>query len=113
MKNKKGQALIEFILVLPVLIMMILAIVDFGNIISNKYTLENDLDTVVDLYNDNKLDEIDSYVNKHNEVVDYKRNNKYMEIKLSKTVNVITPILNNILGRNYRIYVSRNIISED
>ena len=37
MKNNKGQALVEFIIVLPILLLIIISIVDFGNIISKKY----------------------------------------------------------------------------
>ena len=32
MKNSKGQALVEFIIVLPILLLIIMAIIDFGNI---------------------------------------------------------------------------------
>lgn len=113
MKNRRGQALIEFILILPVLILILLAIVDFGNIISNKYTLESDLDTVVNLYQSNKKGEIDSYVSSHNETIDYEKSDKYLKIKLKKGVRVNTPILNNVLGKNYKVEVSRSIVSED
>ena len=44
--NKKGQALVEFILILPVLLLIVMAIIDIGNIFLNKYDLNKDLDTV-------------------------------------------------------------------
>ena len=40
--NRKGQALVEFVLILPVFILILFAIVDFGTILSKKNELEND-----------------------------------------------------------------------
>ena len=39
--NRKGQALVEFVLILPIFILMLFAIVDFGMILSKKNELEN------------------------------------------------------------------------
>ena len=39
MKNSKGQALVEFIIVLPILLLIIMAIIDFGHIFTKKYSL--------------------------------------------------------------------------
>ena len=41
MKNQKAQALIEFVLILPVLIMFLFSIIDFGTIFIRKSELEN------------------------------------------------------------------------
>ena len=58
MKNKKGQALVEFVVIMPIFIMLLISIIDLGNIIYKKYHLENDLDYIVDLYRLNKISEI-------------------------------------------------------
>ena len=47
MKDSKGQALVEFILIMPVLVFILLAMIDIGNIVVQKYELENELDTVI------------------------------------------------------------------
>jgi Flp pilus assembly protein TadG len=39
--NKRAQALIEFVLVLPILIMLLFSIIDFGTILIRKSELEN------------------------------------------------------------------------
>ena len=39
--NRKGQALIEFVLILPVLILILFIIFDFGYIFYSKYELKN------------------------------------------------------------------------
>jgi len=38
--NKRGQALIEFVLILPLFIFLLFAVYDFGMIFSVKNTLE-------------------------------------------------------------------------
>ena len=48
--NKKGQALVEFILILPVLLLIVMALIDIGNIFLKKYDLNKDLETVTELY---------------------------------------------------------------
>ena len=107
-----GQALVEFIIVLPVLIMMFTSIVDIGNIFYKKYQLENDLDYVVDLYQNNKQADISNYSQKEKFDVFYEQANNKMEIKLNKSVNVITPGLKNIISNPYKIEVKRVIFNE-
>ena len=51
--NRKGQALVEFVLILPIFIMILFVIYDFGNIFSNKSKLENISSDIVDMYNNN------------------------------------------------------------
>ena len=46
--NNKGQALVEFILILPIFLFLIFAVVDFGLIFSTKSTLENTSTDIVD-----------------------------------------------------------------
>ena len=38
--NKKGQALIEFVMILPILLLIVFALVDFGRIILCRIHLE-------------------------------------------------------------------------
>lgn len=109
MKNNKGQALVEFIIVLPILLLIIMAIVDFGNIFTKKYSLENDLDIVIDMYKEGNYNDINSYINNKNISVNYEKDDKFIIINLSKTIKINTPILNNILGKNYKLKVSKVI----
>ena len=107
MKNNKGQALVEFIIVLPILLLIIMAIIDFGNIFTKKYTLENDLDTISSMYKEGEYTKINSYVSDKNINIKYEKDDEFTTIKLSKTIKVNTPILNNILGKNYKITTSK------
>ena len=59
--NRKGQALVEFVLILPIFIMILFSIVDFGMIFNKKNELENISVDVVNMLNkDIPLEEIKS-----------------------------------------------------
>ena len=47
--NRKGQALVEFVLILPIFILMLFIIFDFGNIFYSKYDLQNQSSDIVRL----------------------------------------------------------------
>lgn len=106
--NRKGQALVEFVLILPVFILILFAIVDFGTILSKKNELENDsIDIVLLINNGTNIDEIKS---KYSDLdIDLKDADKYTEIKITKSINIITPGLNLILGNPYKVIVERVI----
>ena len=109
MKNSKGQALVEFIIVLPILLLIVMAIIDFGNIFTKKYSLENDLDTISSMYKEESYTSINKYAKEKGIGVSYDKDEEFTTISLSKSVKVNTPILNNILGKNYNITTSRVI----
>ena len=80
--NKRAQALIEFVLVLPILIMLLFSIIDFGTILIRKSELEN------------------------------KINEAYEAARLTSDVKVITPGLNLILGSPHKTSVERVVLYE-
>ena len=47
MGNKKGQALIEFVIILPIFVFMILAVIDLGKILYFGNILESKMDNVI------------------------------------------------------------------
>lgn len=49
-KNKKGQALVEFVLILPILILILLAIIDIGVIFIKKSELENTTTDIIEIW---------------------------------------------------------------
>lgn len=108
MRNNKGQALVEFVILIPVLILLILSIFDLGNIILKKYKLENELDTIINYYNNNDEQLMNSYASmKDISIKKERKNNNMIDIKVSYEVNVNTPVLNKIMGENYQIETSR------
>ena len=112
MKSNKGQALVEFIMIIPIFIFILLAIVDFGNIIYQKYQLENNIDTIADMYvlGDNTIDD---YLDEISSKISYEKHDKYTTIKLEKNIQINTPGLNNIIGKNYKILAEKTIYDGD
>ena len=111
-KNGKGQALIEFILILPILLILTIGIFDLFNMQNQKYELSNDLDYVSELYINGKQNEINEYLNNKNIVMDKKIDGTFIEIRLTKKVKLITPLLNKILSNPYEISVKRSVYYE-
>lgn len=104
--NNKGQALIEFVLILPVFLFILFAVIDFGMIFSSKSKLENDSADIIDLYkNGASIDEIKNmYLDNEINILD---DGKYYKFKISTSVNIITPGFNKIFGDPYFINVER------
>ena len=96
MKNK-GQALVEFILILPIFILIIITMVDFGNILLKEYSLESDLDTIANMYKNIDTDKINSYISENEIRVTYDRDGKYLKISLYKNVDLLSPVLITII----------------
>lgn len=109
MKNNKGQALIEFALILPVLLLVIISIVDFGNIILKKYSLENDIDNISELY---KNGNVEPYLNNKNLTIKYDYADDFTTITIYKKIKIISPVLVPIFGSDYEIHVEKSIINE-
>ena len=117
MKNKKAQALIEFVLILPILIMLLFAIIDFGSIFICKSELENKIN---DAYEVAKLstnastlyDEIETVINKDSNrdikiELKFDTESDFMTIKLVSEIKTITPGLNLIIGYPYEVSTER------
>ena len=111
MKNR-GQALVEFVMIIPVLLIILLAIVDFSNIFTTKYNLQNDLDLIVELYKDNKHDDYYNYANNNNIRLNIIENNNLTTIEISKKIEITTPVLSQVLKSPYEISESITIYEE-
>ena len=51
--NNKGQALVEFILIFPIIVLILCIIIDFSNVFVSENKLENKLDDVIYLIRNN------------------------------------------------------------
>ena len=96
--NRKGQALVEFVLVLPVIIFILLLVIDMGRLM----IMKNHLETVL------------SSVNKDTTII----NDKEYDIELSKKdnyvfikscIDVVTPGLSKILGNPACVETSKEM----
>jgi hypothetical protein len=115
MAKKKGQALVEFVIILPIFIFMLLAIIDFGQILYTQNQLENVLDLVIENYQQNQtLEELNQELKKSNtkQSVEIKNEEDYVIFTLKEQVNIITPFLNLFLNNPFEVITERAIKNE-
>ena len=100
--NKKGQALVEFILILPILIFIILALVDIGKLNVMKMHLEGVLNNVDESTETIKDKEYKISINKQ-------ETQDGLLIELKSCTSITTPGLNKILGNPACVTTSKII----
>lgn len=113
MKNNRGQALVEFIMILPILILFIMAVFDFANILLKKNEMNDILNDVVSLYENNKKDKIQSFATENGVEFFIDEKDDFLTITISKKIDINTPVLSNILGNPYKIEESRTIYKNE
>lgn len=109
--NKKGQALVEFILILPVILILIFSSIDVFFLVMEKNNLNSVLNDEIELLINDKID-VDTMKKDLKEYnVKTKKDGRYLTIKISKKVKWISPVTNMIL-KNYTITSKKVIIVE-
>ena len=106
--NKRGQALVEFVIILPILLLIIFAFIDLGRVIVCKNHLEGVMSEIANL-DENEAKE---YLKKDNEYkITYEvKIDDYKNITLTAKLNLITPGLKKILKNPYVVEVKRSIV---
>lgn len=100
MKKNSGQALVEFVIILPIILVILLYIIEFGKITLKKYELESNIELITELYKNQKQEEINNYVNQNNIIISYSKNNELTTIIIKKNIKTNMPLINKILGNN-------------
>lgn len=108
--NKKGQALVEFVILLPIIMMIIFVIIDFSNVFYQKNHLEsitNDITSVVkENGNYSNIEE------KQKIEVNTNKNGNTLEIEVKKEIKLITPFSNIFFEDPFTIKTERFVIYE-
>lgn len=113
MKNSKGQALVEFVIILPITLMLMFCIIDFGRVISVKNDLESKTDDIVIFYESgNTLEEINSKMDNKDVKVLIDIKGDYANITVSKKIKPITPGLSYIINKVFDVEVTRVVKNE-
>ncbi len=107
---KKGQALVEFIIILPVFLFLLLCMIDIGRIMYTKINLENKISDVVNLYQEGTSKEDIAQELKLD--IKWEDNNEMEDVYLVKELDIITPGLNLVFGKQYKIEVKRSILND-
>jgi len=108
--NKKGQALVEFVLVFPLFLIIICTIIELGSLNYQKFKLEDELETVVTMYLKN--DDVIEYVKNKNLKIDIKTEQNQTIIELTKNVKLVTPVLKSIYNGNQELKTERVFYDE-
>lgn len=109
--NRRGQALVEFVLILPVFLFLIMAVVDFGIIFNRKNALETASSDIVHLYQSEKtIEEIRGLYPKY--TINIAIDNEYDVLTIASEVKLNTPGFNRIFGNPYQVKVERYLYHE-
>lgn len=106
--NSKGQALVEFILILPIFLIILLSLIDIGSIFVKKYELSDDAEIISNMYINDK-EKMMAYIAKEDIEYSENANGDLVTIILEKNIKINAPILSNVIGKNYKIKVSKTI----
>ncbi len=109
--NRKGQALVEFVIILPIFLLLMMSLIDIGRIVISKNKLEDIMYDVVSYYEDDyTYDAIKEKIDKDIDLKITNNNSENISIELSKNVEIITPGLNLLLD-NPHIVSAKKVIS--
>lgn len=109
--NNKGQALVEFVIILPIFIMILFLVIDFGMIINKKNELENKSTDIIEMIkNGENINKINSLYKEIDVTVTNQDN--YLIVNLNTKINILTLGLNKILSDPYIVNVERTIYND-
>lgn len=111
MRNK-GQALVEFVIILPIFIFLLFAIIDIGKMLYLKNQLEGEMNTIVEAYQLSKSrDSLDEILKKNQKdaVLEIQEDSTYLTFVIQEEMDLITPGLNLIFKTPYFVSVERSI----
>ena len=112
-RNSKGQALVEFVIILPIILMILFIIIDFSNIFYQKNHLESTLNDVVEYKENGKSNSyIKDKINDSRISISYKKIDDSLDIKITKKVNLITPFSSLFFDNPFVIKTERMILYE-
>ncbi len=117
MKEKNGQALVEFVLILPIFLIILFTIVDISRVIMLKNNLESLSNDAVSYYENNKTnEEIKSLINSGETKdvnIDIELVGDYVTINLNKKISPITPGLSYLVQDLFSVKTKRTFIKDE
>ncbi len=108
--NKKGQALVEFVLIFPIFLIIVCTIIELGSINYQKLKLEDELETVVNMYL--REEDTSNYIESNNLKMEVKDEDEQVKIELVKKLKIVTPVLKSIYSSNYELKTERVFYDE-
>ena len=110
--NKKGQALVEFILIIPVIVMLLFIIIDFSNVFYNKNMIENITNNAAEYIIEGKtIEEVQSILPDGVSASLVPNGNK-RKLTITKSINFVTPFGNLFFSDPYSVSSERVLLNE-
>lgn len=110
--NKKGQALVEFVIIIPIIMMILFIIIDFSNVFYQKNSLESTISDVVRLKENGKSDAFIKNKFDKDLKITYKQENDVLYVTVSRKINLLTPFSSAFFKNPYKISSERVLIYE-
>jgi len=112
-KSENAQALIEFILILPVLLLILFALIDFGRLFFEKIQLENRLQNSLEiLTKKNNYEEALKILNEgqaQKATLETEYQESYLKVKTTLEIPLLTPGLSLLLKDFHQIKIERTV----
>jgi uncharacterized protein (UPF0333 family) len=114
LKSIKGQAMVEFVLILPVFLLLLLGMADISRVISANFVLENasrsaarvgvisnsDSDIITAIENGTDSLDASSITYTITPTEGTRGSGDELTIEINYTVDILTPIVSNVLGNS-------------
>ena len=110
--DKKGQALVEFVILLPIIMMIIFVVIDFSNVFYQKNYLENVTNDIVRLKERGKSDEYIKSKTDKDIKISYHTNGDLKKITVSKNITLVTPFSTMFFKNPYTVKTERIVYYE-
>ena len=98
LKNRKGQALVEFVLILPIIIILLLGLIDIGRVFIHKSELDNNVTDIINIWKKEELPikDLEQEFKKRNIKVKISKNEttNFVTVEASTRLSFMTPFLN-------------------
>lgn len=109
--HNKGQALVEFVIILPIIMMIIFVIIDFANVFYQKNHLENVVNDAV-VFSENSQNKYKEKLKKEDINITYKTDANELTVKGEKKVSLVTPFAGMFFKNPYVIKTERIVLYE-
>lgn len=110
--DKKGQALVEFVIIMPIIMMIIFIIIDFSNVFYQKNNLENTTNDIVRLRENGKSNEYIQKSMPKDIKISYIPENNNIKLEVTKNIKLITPFSSMFFKSPYQIKTERVLLYE-
>jgi Flp pilus assembly protein TadG len=107
--NKKAQALVEFVLILPVIIFFIFIVIDFSNVFYNKNRLENLNSEITEYMAKGKTFDEAKNILPNDITSSFVDSGSNKKIILEKDIDFVTPF---VFRNGYHISSERVVLNE-